>query len=224
MSTTPPATASKKFVPALGYHWLTPLYDVVVGRTVRERAFKHALIQQARIQPGQRVLDLACGTGTLSAWTKESEPAALITGVDGDTVMLERARVKAAARDLAIDFDLAMSTELPYPAAHFDRVLSSLFFHHLSLVDKERTLNEVARVLKPGGELHVADWGRSTGMVMRLLFVPIQLLDGVRNTQDNVRGKLPELFVQAGFSEVRETTTFSTIFGTMALYRASKNA
>ena len=60
-----------KYVPALGYHWLTPYYDAVVGTTTRERSFKHALIKQAGFEPGQQVLDLASGTGTLAIWIKQ---------------------------------------------------------------------------------------------------------------------------------------------------------
>ena len=111
---------------------------------------------------------------------------------------------------------------LPYPAAHFDRAVSSLFFHHLTWPDKERTAREVFRVLKPGGELHVADWGAPANALMRGLFLSIQLLDGFPNTQDNVSGRLIELFRQAGFADVAQRQTFSTMYGTMALYTAFK--
>ena len=70
-----------KYVPALGYHWLTPYYDAVIGATTRERSFKQALIKQARFAPGQWVLDLACGTGTLAIWIKQHQPQANIIGV-----------------------------------------------------------------------------------------------------------------------------------------------
>ena len=216
----PPKSAA--YVPALGFHWLTPFYDVVVGRTTRERTFKRALIRQAAIGPDDAVLDLACGTGTLAVWIKDLQPAARVTGVDGDDAVLARARANASRRDVAIDFDQALSTQLPYPDACFDRVLSSLFFHHLTFDDKRRTAQELFRVLKPSAQLHVADWGRPTDALMRMLFLSIQLLDGFPNTRDNVQGKLPEVFRQAGFDAVTQTTTFSTIYGTMALYRAVK--
>jgi SAM-dependent methyltransferase len=100
--------------------------------------------------------------------------------------------------------------------------VSSLFFHHLCWRDKERTARELYRVLRPGGELHVADWGYPTGPVMRAAFVTVQLLDGFANTQDNVQGKLIPLFQGAGFGNVAEARTFSTLVGTLALYRAVK--
>jgi len=121
-----------------------------------------------------------------------------------------------------VQFDRALSYSLPYPAAHFDRVVSSLFFHHLSWENKERTAQELFRILKPGAELQVADWGRADNALMRGLFLVVQLLDGFKNTQDNVSGKLITLFEHAGFVEVVQRQTFDTIYGTMALYSAVK--
>lgn len=216
--------SKSEYVPALGYHWLTPYYDAVVGTTTRERSFKQALIQQARFVPNQRVLDLASGTGTLAIWIKQHQPLADVTGVDGDPAILSLATHKAQKAKVSVQFDHALSYSLPYPAAHFDRVVSSLFFHHLSWENKERTARELFRVLKPGAELHVADWGRADNALMRGLFLFVQLLDGFKNTQDNVSGKLITLFEQAGFVEVTQRQTFSTIFGTMALYSAVKSS
>lgn len=219
-----PETPDPKYVPALAYHWLTPFYDVVVRATTRERRFKRALIEQAGFAPGQRVLDLASGTGTLAIWIKQREPLLDITGVDVDPAILARAARKAKSADATVDFARAFSYDLPYPAAHFDRVVSSLFFHHLSWQDKSRTTQELFRVLKPGGELHVADWGRQANVVMRGLFLMIQWLDGFDNTRDNAAGRLVHLFEDAGFVEVAQRRTFSTMFGTLALYRAVKPA
>lgn len=219
-----PKPPDQNYVPALGYRWLTPLYDVVVRATTRERHFKQALIRQARFAPGQRVLDLASGTGTLAIWIKRHEPLLDVTGVDIDPDILARASRKARAANVEVQFDRALSYSLPYPALHFDRVVSSLFFHHLSWADKSRTAQELFRVLKPGGELHVADWGRPANVAMRGLFLMIQCLDGFATTRDNVAGRLVGLFEDAGFVDVAQRRTFSTIFGTLALYGAVKPA
>lgn len=211
-----------KYVPALGFHWLTPYYDAVVGATTRERSFKQALIKQARIEPNHQVLDLATGTGTLAIWLKQSQPQANVTGVDGDSIILSLASRKAQKANVSVQFDHGLSYSLPYTAAHFDRVVSSLFFHHLTWENKVRTARELFRILKPGAELHVADWGRADNALMRGLFLFVQLLDGFESTQDNVSGKLTKLFEQAGFVQVSQRQTFSTIYGTMALYSAVK--
>ncbi len=211
-----------RFVPALGFQWLTPAYDAVVAATTRERRFKQALMAQAHLEAGQQVLDLACGTGTLAVWIKQLHPGVDVTGIDGDTKILAIARRKATRARVAIGFDQGLSFQLPYPDARFDRVFCSLFFHHLSWHDKQRTAREIRRVLRPGGQLHVADWGRASGLVMRGVFFAIQLLDGFANTRDNVEGRLVELFRRAGFAEVSQQQTFCTVFGTMALYRAMR--
>jgi len=215
-------TDNSKFVPALGYRWLTPYYDAVVGATTRERTFKEALIRQAEIQSGHRVLDVACGTGTLSVWIKKGSPQSEVFGIDGDSDILSFAVKKASRAGVSVHFDKAMSFDIPFPDAHFDRVVSSLFFHHLSWEDKIRTAQEMYRLLRPGAQLHIADWGKAANIAMRSLFWTVQLLDGYKNTQDNVAGKLIEVFESTGFAEVEQRQTFGTMFGTMALYSAVK--
>jgi hypothetical protein len=81
-------------------------------------------------------------------------------------------------------------------------------------------MREVKRILKPTGQLHIADWGKATNPLMRALFLPIQLLDGFQNTQDNVSGKLVRLLEQTAFAHIGVRKTFVTMFGTMALYSA----
>jgi ubiquinone/menaquinone biosynthesis C-methylase UbiE len=209
-----------RFVPALRFHWLTPAYDAVVAATTRERRFKEALIAQASLVAGQRVLDLACGTGTLAVWIKQRHPDLEVSGIDGDSAILSIAHRKALQARVSIQFDHGLSHQMPYADATFDRVFSTLFFHHLSWQQKQSTAREVHRVLRRGGELHVADWGRASGPVMRGAFLAIQLLDGFANTRDNVEGRLVELFQTSGFGEVSQPQSFATVFGTLALYRA----
>ncbi len=216
------AQAGKKLVPALGYRWLTPLYDPVVAVTTRERRFKKALLEQANLKPGMEVLDLGCGTGTLAVRAKQLCADARVVGLDADPVVLALAESKAVKQGVQLELHEGISTALPFPNESFDRVLSSLFFHHLSPEDKRRTLEETWRVLRPGGELHIADWGRAQGLLMRLLFLQIQLLDGFSNTGDNVRGQLPVYIAEAGFSEVAERETLNTIFGTLSLHQGVK--
>lgn len=210
------------YVPALGHERLTGLYDPVVRLTTREHAFKERLLTQAAIQPGMSVLDLGAGTGTLAILVKRRVPAARVSGLDGDPRMLARARAKAAEAGLELEFDQGMSSELPYPPAQFDRVLSTLFFHHLAPADKRRTVREISRVLRPGGELHVADWGRPSDPLMAVLSRSIKLLDGVETTRENFAGALPSIFVEAGLERVRERDRMRTVYGTLAFYSAAR--
>jgi ubiquinone/menaquinone biosynthesis C-methylase UbiE len=211
-----------KYIPALSYDALTPLYDWVVRLTVREKKFKTALISQANFSDGQRVLDLACGTGTLAVLIKEAYPKVEVTGIDGDAKILAIAKRKAAQKGVDIQFDEGLSFELPYADESFDRVVSSLFFHHLTRADKLKTLREVWRVLKPGGELHIADWGLPSNLPMKIASSGIELLDGAETTGDNFKGLLPSLVAEADFREARETLYFNSLFGTIRLLKTKK--
>ncbi len=209
-------------IPALRFRWLTPAYDLVVRLTTRESSFKTALVSQMVLARGARVLDLGCGTATLTLMVKSRFPDAHVSGVDGDPEILRIAHAKALKADAQIELRQAMAQALPYPDQRFDCVVSSLFFHHLDRPGKLAALAEAQRVLKPGGELHVADWGRATGPFTRAAFFLVQLLDGFPNTSDNVNGLLPELMERAGLESAQETRRFLTMYGNLALYRAQK--
>ncbi|MEO7659616.1 MAG: class I SAM-dependent methyltransferase, partial [Pyrinomonadaceae bacterium] len=146
-----------QYISALNYDWLSPYYDMVVAATSREREFKTALVEQAEIRSRHRILDLACGAGTLAILIKNSQPSASVTGIDGDPKILAIARKKSLDAGAEIQFDEGLSYDMPYQNEIFDRVTSSLFFHHLTRENKLKTLSEAYRVLKPGGEFHIAD-------------------------------------------------------------------
>lgn len=214
--------ATSEYVHALRYRWLTPAYDLVVRTLVRERAFKQALIRQAGIESGQVVVDLGCGTGTLAIAVKQQYPDATVIGIDGDEQILAVAQRKAAHAQADVTFHCTMAQELPLPTGQADRVLSTLFFHHLQSPDKLVVAREVWRVINPGGELHVADWGRAANSLMRAAFLPVQVLDGFDRTADNVQGRLLQIFSRAGFLSAVERRRFATPLGTLSLYSASR--
>lgn len=168
------------------------------------------------------MLDLGCGTGTLSLMIKQAHPQATVAGMDADANILRIAQTKASRAGLEVDFRAGMASELPYPDGSFDRVVSSLFFHHLHREDKRKALTESLRVLRSGGEMHLADWGRPANAILRAAFLSVQLLDGFETTGDNLRGLLPDFLAQAGFTEVQSTAQFATIFGSLHLYCARK--
>ncbi|MDD5472651.1 MAG: methyltransferase domain-containing protein [Candidatus Methanoperedens sp.] len=208
-----------KYIPALSFEWLTPLYDPVM-LFMRESTFKRSLVEQANIKNDYRVVDIGCGTATLTILIKKTYPGAEVTGLDGDPKILEIARTKVARAGLDISLDTGMAFELPYPDGSFDRVVSSLVFHHLTREDKARTFKEIFRVLRHGGELHVADFGKPHNALMYFISLIFRHLE---EAGDNIRGLLPEMFRKAGFDLVEETDRYTTLFGTLSLYRARKS-
>ena len=208
-------------VPPLGYHWLTRAYDPIVRLTTREGKVKHALLGQLAPRPEDRILDLGCGTATFTIALVQSYPRALVVGLDADARALAIARGKARRAGFLLRLEQGSALKMPFTNATFDRVVSSLFFHHLTTTEKSVALGEIRRVLEPDGELHIADWGTPSNPLMRCAFLAVQLLDGFDTTRDSVNGALPELLRQAGFGRVEETACFDTPLGTIRLLRAS---
>ena len=115
----------------------------------------------AHIQPGEQVLDVGCGTGTLAIEVaRRLGSAGRVAGIDPSTEQIARARRSAARRSLPIDCQIGVIEQLPFPDQTFDVVLSTLMMHHLPDSLKRQGLAEIARVLKPGGRLVIADFKR----------------------------------------------------------------
>ena len=207
----------QQFVPALRFDSLTRVYDPVVAFTSRERGFKRRLLEHARIKDGESVLDLACGTGTLAVEVKKDNPKAKVSAIDADQSILQRAKRKAKDAGVKIAFEQGLSNDLPYDARSFDVVVSTLFFHHLTDEAKADTAEEIRRVLRLGGRVLIADWGRPQDPLMRMMFLNVQLLDGFRNTNSNVSGKLPEFLRDAGLKRVSVLDRMRTPLGTIEI-------
>ena len=210
----------REFIPALRFSWLTKIYNPLIAFTMPELKFKSALIKQANILPDHKVLDFGVGTATLSLLLSKKQPDCYIDGVDVDEKILGIAKTKIDGQNAKITLTKYDGLKLPYPDKTFDRVITSLVFHHLDSQQKKNSLLEIKRVLKSDGELHIADWGKSLSFLMRTLFYLVQFLDGFKTTNDNVKGLMPDYIENAGFFGVKTTMNFSTIFGTLSLYQA----
>jgi ubiquinone/menaquinone biosynthesis C-methylase UbiE len=117
------------------------------------------IVDMAKLVPGERVLDVGCGTGSLALTAKTRVgTAGIVCGVDASGQMLKRASHKARRRAVQIDFRVASVEELPYPDHGFDVVFSTLMLHHLPRPVRRRCAGEMARVLRDGGRVLVADF------------------------------------------------------------------
>lgn len=214
---------SADYIPALRFAALTRFYDPVVRLTTRERRVKQALLDAAEIRSDATILDVGCGTGTLTVWIKEHYPDARVIGLDLDSTILEIARDKAEKAGVEIEIIKANAADIPLANASVDCVFSSLFFHHLLPAQKLNVMREIFRVLTEDGALHLSDWGRPSNRLMRGLFYAVQCLDSFATTEDNVRGLLVEHIERAGARSYCETASFDTVLGTLRLLQARKS-
>jgi ubiquinone/menaquinone biosynthesis C-methylase UbiE len=207
-------------MPVLRFGWLTPLYDPLVRLLLPERRFRAALLAGAGVAPGERVLDFGCGTGTLLGMAVAAQPSAQYVGLDPDGQVLEMAKWKLRRAGTAAAVQLVQydGRHIPFPDGHFDKILCSLVFCNLTLEMKGLTLRELRRVLRPGGTLHVVEWGKPAACWVRPGFWLLRAVGGFVTTRDLAAGELLYKLREAGFVEVGEAWLTNTGFGTLYQY------
>ena len=208
----------RKFIPAAHYDLLTPVYDLCVGTLMPDRRIKESLIAQAELSAGHVVLDVGCGTGTLLLMLALKHPEIHAIGIDPDPRILAIARRKATRRGMRLELVRGMAGALPHADESIDHVLTSLALHHLSTEGKAAFFRESLRVLRPGGSVHVADFGRPHSRLMRMTQRLLELADGAAAVADNLGDHLPGLMREAGLADVAERTHFATAFGSVWLW------
>ncbi len=147
-------------------------YDCLAWLLLRggERAFRDRLVRLAELAPGQAVLDIGCGTGTLAiAARRRVGPSGAVHGIDASPGMIARAREKARKAGVDVTFTLGIAEHLPFEDGRFDVVLSTLMLHHLPRAARRQCLGEVRRVLRPGGRVLAVDFGTASGARRRLI-------------------------------------------------------
>jgi ubiquinone/menaquinone biosynthesis C-methylase UbiE len=217
MSSETTEPSRKAFLPAAGHDVFLPLYDPLVSFLGFNRA-RRELISQANIKPGQHILDIGCGTGTLAVLLKRQYSGVEVVGLDPDPKALRRAKTKVRRAVVSVQLDQGFADELPYERESFDHVLSSFMFHHLAGQDREKTLQEVRRVLKRGGSFHLLDFvadHTSHGFLHRLVHSHAEL-------KDNTDERILQLMSGAGFGNAEKVRAGSMFFGVLrtAYYRA----
>ena len=212
-------TTQRAYLPAAGHDIFLPLYDPLVKLLGGDKA-RRTLLDQAAIQPGHRVLDIGCGTGTMVLLIKRLYPQVEVTGLDPDPTALARANRKLQRAAVSAKVDHGFAEALPYEDASFDRVLSSFMFHHLESDQKEQALREVRRVLKPDGSFHMLDFSKPESNGAGFL---ARWFHSSHHLAENTEGRILGLMNQAGLEGARVVSRGTMFFLHTAYYRAAVN-
>ncbi len=218
-----PAAAEPRYIPATRWRVFARLYDPVLALAMRERSFRSLMRKRvgADLPDGGTAVDVGCGTGTFAIGLAAERGDAKTIGVDGDPEILAMARDKPGAG--AVEWAEGMAQEIPLADGSADVVTTSLVLHHLLSDDKRRALAEAKRILKPGGRLHIADFGRPRDPLTGALFFVSQAIDGFDRTADHRAGRLPQFIAEAGFGDVERYGCFRTAAGSLDLFTARKD-
>lgn len=139
----------------------------------REYRFREDVLALAALAPGETVLDVGCGTGTLAiAAKRQLGPSGQVHGIDASAEMIALARAKAKKQHVDVTFEHAAAEVLPFPDAVFNIVLSTIMLHHLPRKGRLRAIEEIRRVLKPGGRAVIVDFqdsGKRHGFIAHFL-------------------------------------------------------
>lgn len=204
-------------MPALGFASLTSLYDPMIQRWSAARRLRASVIENLMLEPEMRILELGAGPGRLAIAIKRLYPSVRIEAIDIDPSMVARARKNASRQGVDVSFHEADMTAVTEAGA-FDRVYSTMTFHHLSNSEKKHALWAARLALRPGGCFVVADFGRPRGLSQELLFRFIQQpLDGFENTTPHCSGRY-EADVRSSFRSVESALVLRTVAGTLELF------
>jgi ubiquinone/menaquinone biosynthesis C-methylase UbiE len=211
---------TERYVPAAGRRAFTRLYDPVVALTMREDTFRDRLRAQVLdgLAPGGCVVDVGCGTGTTAIALAGA--GADVIGVDGDPEVLAIAHAKPGAD--TVQWRKGSATALPIAGETADRVVMSLLLHHLGADAKRTALAEARRVLRPGGRLHVADWGRPRGALPRAGAWLLSRVDEAESLREHLAGGLTAVIASCGFVDVAVRGRLQTVWGTLELLSARR--
>ena len=142
-------------------------YDILICLVTlgRERAFREKMLRLAHLEPGESVLDVGCGTGTLAiAAKRQVGKTGMVYGVDASPEMIARAEKKARKAGVQVVFKQAFAQSLPFSDAQFGVVMTTVMLHHLSPTARRELAVEIRRVLKPGGRVLAIDFGGTSRM------------------------------------------------------------
>ncbi|WP_155645006.1 class I SAM-dependent methyltransferase [Erythrobacter donghaensis] len=207
---------SNDFTRAAGRFAPTALYDSGVALLTREEVWRNELLRMLSPLPGETILDVGCGTGSLAILLKEAQPEAHITGLDPDSEALIIAERKADAAGVSISWRQGFAHDAANLGV-FDKVVSSLVFHQVSLDGKQSGIAAMFAATRPEA------WFASPIMPSKAHGIcGKHLIDGRTNTQLNADGFIENELGAITGSSILPAYAINTPTGTISIFCMTK--
>jgi ubiquinone/menaquinone biosynthesis C-methylase UbiE len=213
------------FTPALGPLGSIGLYDRVIALMTREDQWRSAALYALSPLDGETIVDIGSGTGSMAALIKSTQPGIRMIAIDPDPKIRKIAERKARKAGTTIEFVTALGDAVlddQIAPASVDRILISLVLHQCPNSVKVSILDNAFRLLKPSGQILIADFGKQRSLMMQLAFNLVRLTDGYDDTKANKNGQLPRFMKDAGFVDVQERMSIATLTGSISIYVGNK--
>lgn len=214
---------SQTFTPAAGRFLPTSAYDRLLALLTREARWRSALLEAIAPAPGERILDVGCGTGSLAILIKQAAPDTMVVGLDPDEVARCIAWKKAGEAGVGIEWESGFARDAGN-YGQFDKVVSSLVFHQVPVAEKRVDLAAMFAATKSGGTMIVCDYAAQGRWLMRQAFKVVQSVDGRANTQPNADGFLEAELERICGKPITAEQSFDTPTGTISIFRLQKES
>jgi ubiquinone/menaquinone biosynthesis C-methylase UbiE len=203
----------------LGPAWMTAAYDPLTARWPAGNKMRSTVIDALDPAPGQRLLELGCGSGRLAIEIKRRCPDVSITAVDGNRDIFAIAQDRAKKAGVEINFALGDFTTCPLEGK-YDLVYSTLVLHHLTLEAKQQVFARIRDLFAEGGSFVIADFSRHSGSGQAIMSRVSTLVDTLSAKGPHFDGRF-EAALHEGFVDVRSLGQIPSVFGTIEVWRCS---
>ncbi len=206
-------------------YWIAKLiYDFIFFVLVRDGSWQEGLSASLAPKRGDRILDFGPGSASTAISLAVRYPEATFVGMDPNARSTKKARLAVSRRELRnVSFvEDPLQETLPFDASSFDKAICILGLHDRSPQEKARVVKAIARVVRRGGTLHLADFDKPENPSEGKILEYARRISGLAAAEPHINGRWVETLADCGFAGVRRQLSRSIGIGRIAIVKARK--